>query len=516
MISSTTRRRFSTYVRGSASRALLAAVLFGVAGLLVVRISNAETLVSDAEAETGVIAGAASKANDGTASASQSVVFGNATPAPSNLQAITGGNSIAVLWDMPRYGVKSVEVYRNNAQIGTVTPGQGVLRAEKLGTRYIDKTVADGQTYDYKVRLITQGNNTSDFTPTVSATQPNKANTTPVPTVTIDATQASDLTSYLNTYAKSEIETWYPKIADAIAYPSYAPINSMKIVMDTGTSGVANASYATRIISVNPSWLRDNPEDGGGMFIHEATHILQAYPTNDPTNWIVEGIADWTRDWFSRERFYIPAPNAKLGPYRDGALVARWAQAKYDPAFVRKLNIAMHTNSYSASFVANLTAGRNASQLFAEAKQSHYGSTSAITSNTGKCIDIANNNPTVGGKLQLTSCTNASGQKWTVVYRDAGLHGTTKKILHLVNSAVTPAGQCIDIYGFATVDGSTVWPWACKWETNQEWAQQTDDSLLNPFSGKCLSTANASSADGVQIVIATCDGSPAQRWNLPS
>jgi len=83
-----------------------------------------------------------------------------------------------------------------------------------------------------------------------------------------------------------------------------------------------------------------------------------------------------------------------------------------------------------------------------------------------------------------------------------------------VNSAVAPEGRCIDVYGFATADESTVDPYSCPWNANQEWVRQADGSLLSPYSGKCLSTSGKGSADGTQIVIATCDGSTAQRWTV--
>jgi len=503
-------------LRAGPGSALIAAIAFAVIGYTVIQLTSAASFVNSSEVETGTIAGAASKVNDSSASNGQAVAFGNGTPIPANVQAITGGNSIALLWDMPRRNVKSVEVFRNDVKVANLTPGSGVIAADKLATRYIDRAVSSGQTYNYKVRLTTAGNNVSSFSAAVSATQPAASATTPVPTVTIDASQASDLANYLNTYAKAEIETWYPKISDVLAYPSYTPINSMKLLMDTSNTGVANASYTSRTISVNPTWLRDNPADGAGMFIHESTHILQAYPPgSDTSGWATEGIADWPRDWLTRERFYIPTPNEVLGGYHPGALVARWAEKQYSPGFVRKLNIALHNGSYTASFIANLTGGRSATTLFNEAKAAQYGGTAAITSTGGKCIGIQSNSSSTAAKMQLETCNGASGQKWTTVYRDAGAHGGSKKTLHLVNSAVAPEGRCIDVYGYAITDESTVDPYYCQWNANQEWVRQTDGSLLSPYSGKCLSTAGKSSADGAQIVIATCDGSAAQRWTVP-
>jgi hypothetical protein len=512
MVSRNTRRRFNSFLQGSGGRAVVAALAFGLTGLLIIQFTSAETLVSNSEAETGIVSGAASKINDASASNGLSVSFGATTPAPTNVQAITGGNSIALIWDMPRINVKTVEVYRNNALVSTITPGTGVVKGDKNGTRYIDKNVTAGTSYTYKVRLTTQGSNVSAFSNDVVATRP--TSTTPVPVVTIDASQATDLTDYLNTYAKAEIETWYPKISDAIAYPAYTPIHNIKIVMDTTNTGVANASYTTGVISVNPTWLRDNLQDGGGMFVHESTHILQAYPGSDTTGWATEGLADWTRDWFTRERFYIPPPNAQLGGYMPGGLTAQWAQAKYDPSFVRKLNIALHNNTYTSSFIPNLTNGRSATQLFAEAKQSQYGGNGTIRNAAGKCIEVQDNSDAAGAKLQLATCGSNAGQQWNTIYRDAGLHGTTKQIIHFDNGAVTPEGRCIDVYGFATTSGATVWSWQCNFETNQEWTKTADGSLMSPYSDKCLSSANDDTTNGAQIVIATCDGTPAQHWTF--
>lgn len=251
------------------------------------------------------------------------------------------------------------------------------------------------------------------------------------------------------------------------------------------------------------------------MFIHESTHILQAYPTGlDTSGWITEGIADWTRDWFMRERFYIPKPSDTIGSYQQGALAARWAEKQYSPGFVRKLNVALHNGQYTSSLVASLAGGRSATTLFNEAKAAQYGGTAAITSASGKCIGIQGSSSSTAAKLQLEACSGSNGQKWTTIYRDAGAHGGAKKVLHLANFAVTADGRCIDVYGYATADGSTVDPYSCPWSFNQEWVKQADGSLLSPYSGKCLSTADKSSADGAQIVIATCDGSSAQRWNV--
>lgn len=494
-------------------RYLIIISLIGIIGLVMLQLGAASTIASSFETESGILDGAAAKINDSAASGGQSVGFG-AVAAPTNIKAITGGNSIALIWNMPRYGVKNVEVYRNDSKVATVTPDTGVIRAQRLGTRYIDSNVTRGTTYQYKVRIIDQNNAPSPFSSVASATHP--TNTTPVPTITIDASQAPDLVDYLNTYAKPEIETWYPKISDAIAYPSYTPISSFKLLMRPGHVNLADADAVNKVITVRAEWLRSNPEDGGGMFIHEATHILQDYPNWSGTPaWVLEGLADWSRDWFTRERFYLAAPNAQLGGYGEGGMAAQWADSTYSPGFIRKLNVAMHNGTYTSNFVSNLT-GRTPDQLFAEGKQAHYGSTGGISNGAGKCLDIRGNGSAAGTVLQLLPCNGATGQRWTTNYRDAGLHGSTKKILHLINSAVAADGRCVDVYAFAQDSGSQVLTYTCNWAHNQQWVKQADGSLKSPYSNKCLSSAGDSSADGTPIVIATCNGSAAQRWTVPN
>lgn len=512
---STPASRLSTLVKTRHLRYALILFAFAILGLLALRLGGAATFVSSSEAENGTTAGIASRVNSNDTSGGQSIAFGISTPAPSNVKAITGGNSIALIWDMPKKFVKEVEVYRNNTKVATVTPGTGVLRADILGTRYIDKAVSRSTAYQYRVRYITSDNRVSPFSSTVQATHPAANATTPVPTVTIDTALAPDLANYLNTYAKPEIETWYPKISDAIAYPDYLPGNTVRLFMDPSTPYQASASGNT--ITVRPADLRNDLADGGGMFLHEAAHLIQAYPSGaDPTGWIVEGIADWVRDWFTRERSYIPPTNAQLAPYSPGGLTVQWAESKYSPGFIHKLNVALHRKTYTSSFIPNLTGGKTDTQLFAEAKQSFYGATGPITGIGGKCLDIQDSSSTIGAKLQLLTCNNSNGQKWTPLYFDSSLRGNGKSTIYLVNYAVTPAGHCVDVYAFATNDGATASPWTCNREMNQEWAKGGNGSLMSTFSSKCLAPAGGSSADGTQIVIASCNGSTAQRWTVPN
>jgi hypothetical protein len=354
-------------------RYILAILGVALIGYAMVRMSHAATNATTAQAEDGQLTGNYSLTSraDGAGGTASAVSFGTGivVPAASNLEALTGGNSIALLWDLPD-GIVKTEVYRNNTLVSTVIKGQGVVRGDKLGTRYIDRAITKGTTYQYKVRTLDSSGRASDYTAAVSARAP--TDTSPVPTISINNPSNADLTGYLNDYAIPEIQTWYPKISDAIGYPDYTPRNTITIFLDPAYTGLAEASFVTGQIRVNPTWLRNNPEDAGGMFVHESTHILQAYPGSQP-GYITEGIADWTRDWFTRERpNHKPSATAKLTDgYSEGAYMLEYAEQRYSPGIIRKVNIAAHNGQYNDSVITQAT-GKTPQQLYDEAKAANF------------------------------------------------------------------------------------------------------------------------------------------------
>ena len=343
----------------------LVAVL-GIAGFALISSTQADSVFQAGEAEAGLLAGPVSALASSGASGNSAVRFGFGAPA--NFEAITGGNSIVLLWDLPQGSTYRTEIFRNNIQVATVTPGQGVVRADKLGTRYIDSSVVKGASYQYKIRFVHSDGSLTAFS-SLSVTAP--ANTTAVPTISIDTSQAPDLEPYMNTQARREIETWYPKISDRIAYPTDTPRSSITIVLDASYTGVASAVASTGTVRVNPAWLRSNQEDGGGMFVHEVTHLIQNYPSGVP-GWVTEGLADWTRDWFMRERRYVPARNAVLGPYSEGGYALHWLEQKYKAGIIREINIAAHNGTYSNNLVTSASGGKSPEQVFIEARDAYY------------------------------------------------------------------------------------------------------------------------------------------------
>ena len=73
----------------------------------------------------------------------------------------------------------------------------------------------------------------------------------------------------------------------------------------------------------------------------------------------------------------------------------------------------------------------------------------------------------------------------------------------------------MDISGGGTADGTTVDLYDCNGTAAQVFIPQSDGSLYNPQSGKCLDDTGWSTTPGTQLQIWDCTGNANQRWTLP-
>jgi hypothetical protein len=55
----------------------------------------------------------------------------------------------------------------------------------------------------------------------------------------------------------------------------------------------------------------------------------------------------------------------------------------------------------------------------------------------------------------------------------------------------------------------------CNGTGAQRWQAQSNGTLVNPASGKCLDAQNNSSANGTRLQIWQCFAGANQRWTLP-
>jgi type 1 glutamine amidotransferase len=116
----------------------------------------------------------------------------------------------------------------------------------------------------------------------------------------------------------------------------------------------------------------------------------------------------------------------------------------------------------------------------------------------GKCLDVRNGSAADGTQVQISSCTGAAGQQWTVT------PGSTIKAL----------GKCLDVSGGSTANGAKVQLWSCHGGANQNWQAYSDGSVRSVPSGKCLDVSGNSSSDGAVVHLWTCHGGANQKWTL--
>lgn len=508
------------------SRIVQAVSVLAVAalGAYLLGSGHAATTVPSIEAESGTISDDAGVTTDSSASGGSAVIFG-AGVTPTNLQAFTGGNSIALVWDMPSGTVQNVQVWRNNQQVATITPNSSSpIQNVELGKEYDDSSVTAGSTYQYKVRAVSSSGVVSAFTSTVTATQPKTSMS--VPNITVTASQYPSLSTFMTTYIVPLLKTWYPKVSDEIAYPSYTPPTSFTINFSTsvGSSGdvcYTSASGGTATISCDPNWLTDNmsvpDNDVAAVFVHESTHVIQDGFPNDTTGWATEGGASWASDFFARQNIndftpYLDDPNEQ-GPasYTPGAFFIDFIRNNYDASFPEKLNVALHNNTYSSSLIPNETGGLSVSQVWQQAISDYNGPVAAITGIGGKCLEVQNGTVANGTKIVLDSCNSSTKQQWALHY-----HNTAKTGVFEITSPtlgnVTGTDYCIDDSYSGTADGTNMQYWGCDQTNAQFWKLGRNGTVVNVNSGTCLATAGGSSANGTQVIIRACDGAADEQW----
>ncbi len=100
----------------------------------------------------------------------------------------------------------------------------------------------------------------------------------------------------------------------------------------------------------------------------------------------------------------------------------------------------------------------------------------AITGNTiigpaGKCVDVSGDDTGVNGTaIALWDCqTTSADQHWT-------WSGT----------ALTTLGRCLDVTSGGTANGALLQLWDCNGTGAQNWVAQSNGTLKNPQSGRCI------------------------------
>ncbi|SFR23557.1 Ricin-type beta-trefoil lectin domain-containing protein [Lentzea waywayandensis] len=119
-----------------------------------------------------------------------------------------------------------------------------------------------------------------------------------------------------------------------------------------------------------------------------------------------------------------------------------------------------------------------------------------VVTQTGKCLDVFNADPTLN-RVEVHPCHGGVNQSWVALY-DGTLRGS---------------GKCLNVASLTPGEGSSVTLEACSGAQHQQWVSQPDGTLVNPLSGRCLTSAGTNPGP---MTITTCGGSPSQSFRLSS
>lgn len=156
--------------------------------------------------------------------------------------------------------------------------------------------------------------------------------------------------------------THYPDIVRLIDAPSNGLSRDLTLRfrgdLQPGVPGYAQG--ATMTLSI--PHVFNHVDDVRGMFIHELTHVAQAYPVSEPS-WLVEGLADAVRyelsapeDAWRKGVDRIPAKRLDYAhKYGEAARFILWVQAQGHPGLVAKLSRALKDRRYCATTWTELT-----------------------------------------------------------------------------------------------------------------------------------------------------------------
>jgi hypothetical protein len=184
------------------------------------------------------------------------------------------------------------------------------------------------------------------------------------PVISIDVSETPELAEWADE-ARQQCETWFPKLVKQFDTEGHKPADKFTLVFKKEMKGVAYT--ARQRIVVSAKWVTDHPDDLG-MVIHEAMHVVQAYPPSK-AGWLVEGIADYVR-YFQYEpekksRWRITDKSSYKDGYGVTASFLAWLERTKHPGIVAQLNAALRTSKYEDALFEQLT-GKSLDDLWTE------------------------------------------------------------------------------------------------------------------------------------------------------
>jgi hypothetical protein len=123
--------------------------------------------------------------------------------------------------------------------------------------------------------------------------------------------------------------------------------------------------------------------------------------------------------------------------------------------------------------------------------------TGAIKGDHGKCLDDFGGGTANGNKVDIWTCNNTVSQNWTF----SGGH-------------LMVLGKCLNDATHAGA-GTKLVIWGCNTHKGQLWTHRSNGEYVLKLNSLCLTDPSASSVNGTQVQIRTCQNFADQHWTLP-
>jgi hypothetical protein len=116
-------------------------------------------------------------------------------------------------------------------------------------------------------------------------------------------------------------------------------------------------------------------------------------------------------------------------------------------------------------------------------------------------VDVPDGSTTPGTQVDLWDCNGGAGQQWVYNAGQLQVYGTPTMCLDA-------QAQTLD------ANGTVVQIWPCNGGSNQQWIVESDGTLRNADSGRCLDATNAGTANGTLLQLWDCNGGAQQQWTV--
>ncbi|MEW2497675.1 RICIN domain-containing protein [Streptomyces nodosus] len=164
--------------------------------------------------------------------------------------------------------------------------------------------------------------------------------------------------------------------------------------------------------------------------------------------------------------------------------------------------LALATAASTLTLASGPTAGAAAAALPA-------GWATVVNSGSGKCLDARAAGTADGTAVQQYTCNATTAQQWSFTATGGGY-------VRINNH--NDAAKVVDVTDVSSADGAPLQLWTYGGGDNQQWLPVDEGGgayhFVNRHSGKCLDVPGAATAESVQLTQYTCNGTPAQRFQV--